>query len=107
VVLQDDTDVRKGSPGLHSETCTVSPQDADHITSIKVEEVSDVEDEIVPVPVAWRMNTELEVSCMSDRYAELPVAFVCLPLLQSVYMKQFPSSERILNNPIGTVSVGV
>lgn len=77
MVLQDDTDVRKGSPSLHSETYTVSP------ITIKVEEVSDVEDEIVPPPVSWQeMKTELEVSCV-------PVAFlldicVCVCLHEAV-----------------------
>jgi hypothetical protein len=63
VVLQDDTDVSTGSPGLHGETYAASPQDGDQLMSVKVEEGSDTQDEAVAVAVPWRdVKTELEVS---------------------------------------------
>jgi hypothetical protein len=88
VVLQIDTDEGK------SETCSASPQDTDHMMSIKVEEASD-EEEAVPVGVPWQaMKAELEVSCMSNRYADLPAVFLICHLScslsdhQSLGMKQ-------------------
>jgi hypothetical protein len=51
--LQTDTDVRS------SKIC-----DADELVRVKVE-VSDVQDEEAPAPMAWQaIKTEREVSCM-------------------------------------------
>jgi hypothetical protein len=45
--------------------------------SIKVEGVSDMQEEAVPVPISWQgMENELEVSCVSNKCAELPAVFL-------------------------------
>jgi hypothetical protein len=80
MVLQNDTDEGKGSPGLCSETDPLQSH-TDHMISIKVEKVSD-EEEAVPVGAPWQaMKAEVEVSCMSNRYADLLAVFlikICL-----------------------------
>jgi hypothetical protein len=86
VVLQDCADVEKDMRAPCAETCPVSPHDADHFVSIKVEDFTDIkeeEDEEVPMPVTCQaIKAECEVSCMSVRlplsrfhiYSDLPVA---------------------------------
>jgi hypothetical protein len=63
----------------------VSSQDADQVMSMKVEEVSDMQEEDVPVPLSWQaIIAECEVSFMSvypllsrfDKYTELPLVFL-------------------------------
>jgi hypothetical protein len=63
---------------------------------VKVEEVSNVQEEEVPVPITWpTIKTEHEVSCVSVRplvsrcntYTELSVAFpisICLLIYPSI-----------------------
>jgi hypothetical protein len=59
-------EVEKHVPGLCSETCPVSSQDVDLVMSVKVEEVSDMQEEDVPVPTTWRaIKAESEVSYVS------------------------------------------
>jgi hypothetical protein len=85
VILQNVTDLEKGLSGSCSETCPVSSQDADLDMSMKVEEVSGLQEEDVPVPTIWQaVKAEHEVSCMSlcplanrfDKYTELPIVFL-------------------------------
>jgi hypothetical protein len=85
VVLQNATDLEKRLSGSCSETCPVSSQDADLVMSMKVEEVSGLQEEDVPMPTIWQaVKAEHEVSCMSlcplanrfDRCAELPAVFL-------------------------------
>jgi hypothetical protein len=55
--------LKKDVPGLYSETCPVSSQDADQVMRMKVEEVSDMQEEDVPVPLTWQaIKAECEVS---------------------------------------------
>ncbi|PNF16227.1 hypothetical protein B7P43_G15296 [Cryptotermes secundus] len=51
VVLQNCADLEKDVRGLCAETCSVSSHDADHFVSIKVEDVLDIKEEKVPLPV--------------------------------------------------------
>jgi hypothetical protein len=65
VLLQNCMDLQKDMQGSCSETCPVS-HDANQITSIKVENVSDTEEEEDPVPLKYSgIKSEHEVSCMS------------------------------------------
>jgi hypothetical protein len=65
IVLQDLTDLEKvRSP--HSEICPESSHDAYQAISIKVEKLSDAEDEEDPDPVTLPgIKLEPEVSCVS------------------------------------------
>jgi hypothetical protein len=83
--LQNDTEVENDVAGLFSETCPVSSQDADLVMSMKVEEVSGLQEEDVPMPTIWQaVKAEHEVSCMSlcplanrfDKYTEFPAVFL-------------------------------
>jgi hypothetical protein len=95
VLLQNDVEVEKDVAGLHSERYPVSFQDADLVMSVKVEEVSDMQEEDVPVPTTWRaVKAESEVSCISvclllsrfEKYTELPVVFlICIYVSISLY----------------------
>jgi hypothetical protein len=105
VVLQNGTDLEQDLPGLCSETCPVSSQDADQVMCMKVEEVSCLQEEEVPVLRTWQaIKAEHEVSYMSvcpllSRFykcTELPVVFL-LSLCHSVHMKQILSGEWISN----------
>jgi hypothetical protein len=60
-------DVGKDSPDLCSEKCPLSFQDANQLMNLKVEEVSNAQEEEVPVPITW---PTIE--------AEHEVSFVCL-----------------------------
>lgn len=98
VGLQTDTNVTKDLlvPGVCSEKCPLSSQDAAQLMNVKVEEVSHVQEEKFPVPIAWQeMKTEHEVSFVSvwpllsrwNRYLEVPVVFLislCMPICPSV-----------------------
>jgi hypothetical protein len=56
-------DARKDLPGLSSEICLLSSRDAKQLMSVKVEEVSNEQEEEVPVPITWQtMKVEHEVS---------------------------------------------
>jgi hypothetical protein len=58
-------DVEKDSPDFCSEICPLSPQDACQLMNVKVEEVSNVQEEEFPVPITWQtIKAEHEVSCM-------------------------------------------
>jgi hypothetical protein len=79
-------DLDKNELGLYRKTSSISSPDAAHIVNIKVEEVSDVEEEELPVPVTCQaIKAECEeVSCVSicpllsrfHRYSELPVVLL-------------------------------
>jgi hypothetical protein len=99
--LQTDRDVTKE---VCSEKCPLSPQDAIQLMSVKVEEVSNVQEEKFPVPVTWQeMKTELEVSSLSvwpllsrwNRYLEMPPVF-----LISLCMSICPSVCPLETNPL-------
>jgi hypothetical protein len=79
--LQNDVYVEKNMPGLCSETCPVSSQDAAQVESMKVEEEADG-----PVPITWdTIKAEHEVSLMLlwtllsrfHKYTKLHIVFVC------------------------------
>jgi hypothetical protein len=88
VGLQNDVDVEKDMPGLCSETCPVSSQDAAQVESMKVEEEEDG-----PVLITWdTIKAEHEVSLMLlwtllsrfDKYTKLHIVFLCLSVCPSV-----------------------
>jgi hypothetical protein len=65
VLLQNHTDLEKGVRVPCTETCPVSSHDADHFVSVKVEDILDIKEEEVPVPVPCEaIKDECEVSCM-------------------------------------------
>jgi hypothetical protein len=65
VVLQNSTDL-ENFRGLHSEICPASSHDAYQAVSIKVEKLSDAEDEDDPASITLpRIKLEPEVSCVS------------------------------------------
>jgi hypothetical protein len=65
VVLQNSTDLEKVR-GVQSEICPASSHDAYQAVSIKVEKLSDAEDEDDPAPITLpRIKLEPEVSCVS------------------------------------------
>jgi hypothetical protein len=49
--LQTDIDIRKDLPGLCSEIRLLSSRDAKQLMNVKVEEVSNEQEEVVPVPI--------------------------------------------------------
>jgi hypothetical protein len=66
VDLQKETAQEKNIPGLCREACPVSSQDANQVMSVKVEEVSDMQEEAVHVPIPWHaIKSECEVSRIS------------------------------------------
>jgi hypothetical protein len=66
VDLQNDVDVEKDLPGSCNETCPMPSPDANQVTIVKVEEVTDLQEESVPEPVPWHaVKAEHEVSCIS------------------------------------------
>jgi hypothetical protein len=61
--LQNDAGEGKDLPGSCSETCPVSSQDANRLVSVKVEVVSDTEQEEVPIQATWQaVKAEHKVS---------------------------------------------
>jgi hypothetical protein len=65
VVLQDCMDLEKAALGSCSETCPASSHDADQAMDMKVEQVSDVEEEGDPVQITFPgIKAELQVSCI-------------------------------------------
>jgi hypothetical protein len=65
VVLQDSLDSQKDVPGLQSEACGSSSLSGVQAVYIKVEEFSDVEDRVDPLPeTVVGIKAEHEVSCM-------------------------------------------
>jgi hypothetical protein len=65
VILQISTDVLKVEPGLYSETRLASSYDGYEATDIKVEQISDKEDDEDPVPVIYpAVKDKHKVSCM-------------------------------------------
>jgi hypothetical protein len=65
VLLQNCMDLQKDTEGPRSETCPTS-RDAYQATSVKVEDVSDTEQEEDPVPLRYSgIKMEHMVSCMS------------------------------------------
>jgi hypothetical protein len=65
-------DLLKVELGSCSETCPTSSHDVNDITSVKVEEMTDIQEEdkeedlvLVRLP---KIKSELEVSCMSVHY---------------------------------------
>jgi hypothetical protein len=69
VNVQNDVDVEEDLPGSYNETCPMPSQDANQVMIVKVEEVLDMQEEAVPVPVPWHaVKAEHEVSCMSVNY---------------------------------------
>jgi hypothetical protein len=74
----------------------MSSQDVDLVMSVKVEEVSGLQEEEVPVPITCQaIKVESEVSCMSvclllsrfEKYTELPVVFlisICVSVCPSI-----------------------
>jgi hypothetical protein len=92
VVLQNCFNLERDVPGSCSETCPASSHDANRDINIKVEPVSDVEEED---PFKFRrMKAEHEVSCMSvcllccmcHRCQELPVV-ILISIYPSFQMK--------------------
>jgi hypothetical protein len=87
VPLQNCVDIQKDIRGSYSQTCQGSC-DEDDVISIKVEDVSDIEEHKDPVPLnVSGIKTEHEVSCNSvmvrqiSHYPEFTVVFlifVCL-----------------------------
>jgi hypothetical protein len=66
VALQHDNAVEKDIPGLSTEALPVSSREANQLMIMKVDEVSDMQEEAVPVPIPWLMiKAECEVSRMS------------------------------------------
>jgi NAD-dependent dihydropyrimidine dehydrogenase PreA subunit len=64
VVLQACMDSQKYVSGSCIETCPASSYDVDHSINIKVEEVSDVEEEEDPLQISFPgMEAEHAVSC--------------------------------------------
>jgi hypothetical protein len=64
VLLQNYMDLQKDIRGSRSETCPAS-LDASQFISVKLEDVSDIEEEKDPVPLnVSGIKTEHEVSCM-------------------------------------------
>jgi hypothetical protein len=53
LVLQDCSHSQEDVPGTCTETCPASSHDAFHAVNIKVEVVSDVEEEENPVPISF------------------------------------------------------
>jgi hypothetical protein len=65
VLLQNCMDFQKDMQGSCSESCPTSC-DANQIVSIKVEDVSDIEEEEDPLALRYSgIKTEPEVSCMT------------------------------------------
>jgi hypothetical protein len=65
VVLQIYVDLEKAALGSCSGTCPASSRDADQATDMKVEQVSDVEEERDPVQITFPgIKADLEVSCV-------------------------------------------
>jgi hypothetical protein len=64
--LQIETVVVKDTPRLSREACPMSSRDANQVMIMKVEEVSDMQEEAVPVPIPWHaIKAECEVSRVS------------------------------------------
>jgi hypothetical protein len=65
LVLQDCAHSQEDVPGSCTETCSTSSRDANQAINIKVEEVSDVEEEEEnPVPISFPgIKAERAVSC--------------------------------------------
>jgi hypothetical protein len=53
LVLQDCAHSQEDVPGSCTETCPTSSRDANQAINVKVEEVSDVEEEENPVPISF------------------------------------------------------
>jgi hypothetical protein len=65
VVLQNCADSEKDVRGPCTETCPVSSHGADHFVSMKVEDVLNIKEEKVPVPVPCQaIKAVSEVSSM-------------------------------------------
>jgi hypothetical protein len=66
VVLQNCVDMERCVPGPHSETHPTSSHDANQVMNIKVENVSDMQEEGEdPVPISYKaVKAEREVSCV-------------------------------------------
>jgi hypothetical protein len=106
VLLQNCLNLQKEMQGSCSETYPAS-HDANQITRIKVEDVSDTEEEENPVPLKYSgIKTEHVVSCMSvsllsrfHRCPELPVVFLTSISL-SVHMRPLYYAEWIMKSPL-------
>jgi hypothetical protein len=62
MMLLQDVDLLKVVPGSYSETCPISSNDGNEGIEVKVEAVTDIQEEEDLVPV---IKAEHEVSCMS------------------------------------------
>jgi hypothetical protein len=63
VVLQNCIDLQKVIPDSYSETCLTSPHDGSQVINIKVEDVTDIQDEEDPLQVTFpEIKAEHEVS---------------------------------------------
>jgi hypothetical protein len=59
-------DVEQDLPDLSAEACPMSPHNISQLVRVKIEDVSDNEEEAFPVPIPWHaIKTECDVSCMS------------------------------------------
>jgi hypothetical protein len=97
-------DLDKNKFGLKRKTGSISSHDADHIVNVKVEEVSDLEEEEVPMPIICQtVKVEHdEVSCICictllnriHGYSELSV-YSSSSLCICVCMKQIHSGDGI------------
>jgi hypothetical protein len=92
--------VGRDLPGLCSHKYPLSSQDSNQL-SVKIEKVSDVKEEEVPVPITWQATKpEHEVSCVSDwpllsrRYTYAQYCVVFLPSPVSVCVSDWPLLSR-------------
>jgi hypothetical protein len=77
VVLQAHLVLQKDLRDLWSETCPASSHDANKFINAKAEEVSDVEED--PVPISFpQIKDEHEVSCVSVCHCWFLCQSVCL-----------------------------
>lgn len=64
--LQDESDAEEDLPDFYEESCPLSSQDEYQVMTMKGEEVSDMQEEAVCVPIPWHaVKAECEVSCIS------------------------------------------
>jgi hypothetical protein len=114
VLLQNCMNLQRDMEGSYSETCPTS-RDAYQATSVKVEDVSDTEQEEAPLPLKYSgIKMEHVVSCMSvcpllgtfHRYLELCIVFL-ISICRSLHMKYLHRTEWLLKRSLENVSTGL
>jgi hypothetical protein len=108
VVLQISMDSLKGESGSHNETCLTSAGEAHAGLNIKVEEDTDTEEEVIPMPVFCAIKVEQdEVSYMFlypllftfHHYKEIASLFVIFISLSTRANKRKSGEQEYVSLP--------